>query len=79
MPCVRLFQGHLCGYSVVVAVRSFHQSDPLTSCLRSKFYDQYSRDDIVSQGHLMVLSVPCDIEKDQNTSFEMNKFSKKNL
>ena len=41
-----------------------HQSDRLTSCLRSKFYDKYSSDDILSQGHLMVLSVPCDIQKD---------------
>ena len=39
------------------------QSDSLTSCLRSKFYDQCSSDDILSQGHVMVLSFPYDIEK----------------
>ena len=56
-----------------------HQSNRLKSCLRSKFYDKYSTDDILSQGHLMVLSVLCDIEKDYDTSFEINNFSKKNL
>ena len=43
------------------------QSDRLTSCLLSKFYDQYSSDDIFSQGYLIVLSVPCNI-----SSFELN-------
>ena len=38
--------------------RSFHQSDCLISGLRSKFCDQYSVDDILSQGHFMILSVP---------------------
>ena len=46
------------------AVQSFHQSNRLASSFQSKFYDQYSSGDILSQGHLMLLSVPCDIEKD---------------
>ena len=39
------------------AVRSFHQSDRLTPCLWSKFYDQWYSDDIFSQGPLIVLSI----------------------
>ena len=35
---------------VAAAVRSFHQSDRSISFLRSKFYYQYSSDDIFSQG-----------------------------
>ena len=65
--------------SVVLVVRSFYQSDRLRSCVWYKFYDQFSSGDILSQGHIIVLSVPCDIGKDWETSFEMNKFSKKNL
>ena len=38
------------GHSVTLAVRSFHQSDRLASCFRSKFDYQYSTDDISSQG-----------------------------
>ena len=66
-------------YSVALEVRSFREPDRLISRLRSKFYDQYSADDILSQGHLMVVSVPCDISKDpfKYTFFEMNKFPKK--
>ena len=45
-------------------VRSFHQSDHLIPRLWCKFYDQYSRDNILSQGHLMVVSVPYYICKD---------------
>ena len=66
-------------HSVAVAVQPFHQSDGLTPFLRSQFYDQYSSDDILLQGHLVVLRVPYDIEKDQSTSFEINKFPKNNL
>ena len=45
----------------------------------SKFYDQYSGDDNWSQGHLMIVSVLCDMRKDsiKDTFFEMNKFPKK--
>ena len=49
----------------------------MISCLRSNFYDQYSSDVILSQGHLIVVSVSCNIDKDLDTSFEMSKFSKK--
>ena len=34
------------------AAQFFDQSDRLICCLWSKFYDQYSSDDILSQGHL---------------------------
>ena len=44
--------------------KGIHQSNRLTSCLRSKFYDMYSSDDILSQGNLMALSAPRDMEKD---------------
>ena len=47
----------------------------MTSFLRSKFYYQYSTDDIVSQGKDSECS--CDIGKYYDTSFGMNKFSKK--
>ena len=50
--------------SVALVVRSFHQSDRFTSCVWSKFYDQFSSGDILSQEHMIVLSVPCDIGKD---------------
>ena len=50
--------------SVVLVVRSFYQSDRLRSCVWYKFYDQFSSGDILSQGHIIVLSVPCDIGKD---------------
>ena len=42
---------------------------------------QYSRDDMFSQGHLMVVIFPCDMRKDsfKDTLFEMNKFPKKKL
>ena len=65
--------------AVAVTVKSFHQSNRLTSCLRSKFYDQCSSDDLLPQGHLIVLSVPCYMCKDyfKETFFEMNKFLKK--
>ena len=57
----------------------FHQSDRLMSRLWSKFYGHFFSDDILSQGHLMVVSVPCDIRKDsfKDTFFEINKFPKK--
>ena len=44
------------------AVRSFHQSDRLTTCLWSTFYGQQSSDDMFSQGHLIVLSNICVIQ-----------------
>ena len=64
---------------VAVAVQSFLQSDRLISPLRSKFYDQYSGNDNLPQGHLIVVSVPCDIRKDsfKDSFFEMNKFPMK--
>ena len=66
---------------LLFAVQSFHQSDHLISCLSSKFYDQYSSDDDLSQEHLMVVSIPCDAHKDsfKDTFLEMNKFTKKEL
>ena len=66
-------------HSVTYAVRSFHQSDHLTSYFWSKFYDQNSSDDILSEGHLMLLSVSCNMCKDffKETFFKMNKFPKK--
>ena len=68
-------------HSDALAVRWFHKSDRLISHLRSKFYDQYYRDDMFSQGHLMVVNFPCDMRKDsfKDTLFEMNKFPKKKL
>ena len=51
-------------YHKSIEVQSFHQSDHLISCLWSKFYDQHSGDDNVSQEHLMVVSVSCNIRKD---------------
>ena len=42
---------------VALAIQSFDQSDRLISRLRSKFFDQYSGDDNLLQGHLMVVSV----------------------
>ena len=66
-------------HSVTLAIRSFHQSNRLTSCFWSKFYDQYSNDDILLQRHLMLLSVSCDVYKDffKETFFETRKFPKK--
>ena len=34
---------------------------PFESYFWSKFFDQYSSDDILSEGHLMLLSVSCDM------------------
>ena len=48
-----------------LVVRSFCQSNRLISLHQSKFYDQYYGDDNLSQGHLMVVSVPCDIRNEQ--------------
>ena len=42
----------------------FPQSECLISRLWCKFYDQYSSYDILSQGHQVVVSNPCDIDKD---------------
>ena len=50
--------------SVALVVGSFHQSDRLTSCVWSKFYDQFSSGDILSQGDIVVLSFPRDMGKD---------------
>ena len=52
---------------------------PFDTRLRSKFYDQYSVDDILSQEYLMVMGVPCDMRKNpfKDTFFEMNTFPKK--
>ena len=49
------------------------------SRLQCKFYDQYSSDHILSQGHPMIVSVPCDMPKEsiKDTFFEINKFPKK--
>ena len=49
------------------------------SRLQSKFFNQYSGDDNLSQGHLMVMSVLFDMRKKsfKDTFFEMNKFPKK--
>ena len=56
---------------------------PIISSVRpfeilSKFYDQYSSDDILPEGYLMLLSISCDMSKDffKETFFEMNKFRK---
>ena len=63
--------------AVAVAVQSFHESDCLISRLRSKFYSQYSSDDILSQEHKV--TVPCDMCKEffKDTFYAMNKFPKK--
>ena len=47
--------------------------------LRSKFDNQYSCVAMSFQGHLIVVSVQCDISKGsfKDTSLEMNKFPKK--
>ena len=66
---------HSCPCSPIISlVRPFD-----ISYFWSKFYDQYSSDDILSEGHLMLLSVSCDMCKDffKETFFEMNKFPKK--
>ena len=65
--------------SVALVIRSFYQSNHLTSCVWSKVYGQFSSGDMLPQGHIIVMSVPCDIGKDYETSFKMNKFLKKNL
>ena len=61
--------------SVSLAFQSFHQSERLIYHLQSKFYDQCSSNDILSQGHLMVVSISCDMRKEsfKDTFFEMNK------
>ena len=48
----------------------------MISRLWSNFFDQYSGDDDLLQGHLMVVSVLCDMRKDsfKDTFFEMNNF-----
>ena len=58
--------------SIISSVR------PFESYFWSKFFDQYSSDDILSEGHLMLLSISCDMCKDffKETFFEMNKFPK---
>ena len=63
------------------AVRSFDQSDRLIFRLRSKYFDQYSGDDNLSQGHLIVVSVLYDMRKDffQDTFFQITNFERKNL
>ena len=63
------------------AVRSFDQSDRLIFRLRSKYFDQYSGDDNLSQGHLIVVSVLYDMHKDffQDTFFQITNFERKNL
>ena len=62
-------------------VQSFHQFDPLISRLWSKFYDQYSSDDILSKGYLMIVSVPCDMRKEsiKDTFLRWENLQKKNL
>ena len=50
------------------------------SRFQSEFYGEYSSDDILSQEHLTVVSVPCDVHKEyvkDTYFFKMNKFSKK--
>ena len=65
--------------SVAFVVRSFHQSDSLTSCFWTKFYDQYSSDDILSPGHPILLNVLSDTCKNffKETFFKLNKFPKR--
>ena len=45
-----------------------YQFDRLSSCLWSRFYEQYCSD-IFSQRYLILFSVPCNIG-----SFELSKF-----
>ena len=59
-------------------VQSFHQSDRLIYRLTSEFADQCCSVDMLSQGHLMIMRVPCDMGKvfSKDTSLEINKFPK---
>ena len=50
--------------SISLAVQSFHHCDCLMSRFQSEFYGEYSSDDILSQEHLTVVSVPCDVHKE---------------
>ena len=42
----------------------FVNSTCLISCLWCKFYNQYSSNNILSEGDLILVNVPCDIRKD---------------
>ena len=60
---------YLCG-PIILSVRQFN------ILFWFKFYDKYFSDGILSQRHLMLLSVLCDMCKDffKETFFEMNKY-----